>query len=141
MHNMAYNQMNFMPTQDQFASGLDGLPSADPTGAGGNGPELNFAIPGFFEQPQQRQNTTKITQYKDLRTDKVIRYNELDQGFILRANEEVSSQLRKFIKHGLNCEDNRPPEPNDVEKEEVAKVQNEEAEGQDGDEPMENLDK
>ena len=59
----------------------------------------------------------------------------------MRANEEVSSQLRKFIKHGLNCEDNQPPEPNDVEKEEIIKVQNEEAEGQDGDELMENLDK
>ena len=59
----------------------------------------------------------------------------------MRANEEVSSQLRKFIKHGLNFEDNRPPEPNDVEKEEIVKVQNEEAEGQDGDDVMENLDK
>jgi len=46
---MAYNAMNFMPPQDQFGSGLDGLTPADPTGAGGNGPELNFAIPGFFE--------------------------------------------------------------------------------------------
>jgi hypothetical protein len=46
-----------------------------------------------------------VTQYRTLRTDKVIRYDELDQGFILRANEEVTEQLRKLIKYGVGSGD------------------------------------
>jgi hypothetical protein len=46
-------------------------------------------------------NPNKIVeQYQTLRTDKVIKYDELDQGFILRANPEVTKVLRQIVKYG-----------------------------------------
>lgn len=37
--------------------------------------------------------------YETLRTEKVIRYQELDQGFILRASPELTQKLRKLIRN------------------------------------------
>lgn len=46
-------------------------------------------------------NPNKIVeQYQTLRTDKVIKYDELDQGFILRANPDVTKVLRQIVKYG-----------------------------------------
>ena len=45
-----------------------------------------------FSQPNTFVN------YRTLRTEKVIRYSELDSGFILRANPEVTTILRNIIK-------------------------------------------
>jgi hypothetical protein len=46
-------------------------------------------------------NPNKIVkQYQTLSTDKVIKYDELDQGFILRANPEVTKVLRQIVKYG-----------------------------------------
>ena len=36
--------------------------------------------------------------YQTLQINRVIRYDELDQGFILRANEEVTRMLRHYIR-------------------------------------------
>ena len=48
---------------------------------------------------QQSNQTSQVT-YKTLQTGKVIRYDELDKGFILRANEQVTYELRYFIRMG-----------------------------------------
>ena len=49
-------------------------------------------------------NNNLITNFQTLRIDKVIKYDELDQGFILRANDEVTRVLRQMIKYGKEDE-------------------------------------
>lgn len=60
-------------------------------GDGGFG--MNF-VP--TELPAQNPDA----KYKTLKTDEVIKYDKLDQGFILRANPEVTELLRRMIKDG-----------------------------------------
>ena len=48
--------------------------------------------------------SSNIVNYHTLRTDKVIRYDELDSGFILRANQEMTLILRKIIRNQVETQ-------------------------------------
>lgn len=48
--------------------------------------------------------------YQTLQTPRVIRYDELDQGFILRANGEVTGILRQYIRSAEMPKKEKAPE-------------------------------
>ena len=61
-------------------------------------------ISGGYQYAAQNMFSPNIVNYKTLRTDKVIRYEELDSGFILRANPEMTNILRKIIRNQVSTQ-------------------------------------
>ena len=64
--------------------------------------DINMNINVSNQQYQFRQNMSGWRPYQTLKIDQVIRYDQLDKGFILRAScPEVANKIKKIIKYGV----------------------------------------
>ena len=85
------------------------------------------------QQYAYRQTAGSWPRYRTLKTDQVIRYDQLDKGFILRAScPEVANKIKRVIKKGLAQQKAPVAEEEGEKKEEPAageKISKKEAKG------------